>query len=56
LIAFRKLNFWGYQRWQKQWLARIILYGDSPPKSTTTLAQLYEDLLLVIYFGILILL
>ena len=36
LIMFRKLNFLSYRRWQKQWLARIILYGASPLKSTTT--------------------
>jgi len=35
-------------------IAWWYLYEAFPPKSTTTLAHLYEDPLLVIYFGILI--
>ena len=44
----------GYRRRQRQWLARVILYEVFPPESTMILAWLYENPLLVIYFGILI--
>ena len=42
LITFRKLDFLSYRRWQKQWLARMILYGASPPKSTTTFTKTHS--------------
>ena len=53
-VLIGKFDF-GLPKMAKQWLARMILHEASPPKSNTTLAQLYEDPLLIIYFSILIL-
>ena len=52
-LCLRSLTL-GCRRRQRQWLARMISYEVFLPKSTMILARLYEDLLLVIYFGILI--
>ena len=53
-VLIGKFDF-GLPKMAKQWLARMILHEASPPKSNTTLAQLYEDPPLIIYFNILIL-
>ena len=43
LITFRKLDFLNYRRWQKQWLARMILYGASlRPLPRPTLGHLFR--------------
>jgi len=44
-VLIRKFDF-GLPKMAKQWLARMML---PPPKSTTTLAQLYEDPLLIMH-------
>ena len=44
----------GCGRKQMHWLARVILYEAFSPKSTMTLTRVFEDPLLLIYFGILI--
>jgi len=44
----------GCGRKQMHWLARVILNEAFSPKSTMTLTRVFEDPLLLIYFGILI--